>query len=150
VDHVVCVAPPWGTSAAGKGAALVPDDEGSADPAADRAPFASDVEDLTCPVEDDGYDFGVTGQAPHVGRAELGAVVEHAGAAFGPQPVAELVVVDGDDDLGSVPAVAWQLAAGVDQLAHLHQGVGAPLSWGAGILLVFFRPWGAQRVECGA
>jgi hypothetical protein len=54
VDDVVTLAPAWGASAVGEAASLIAYDEGSAERAADGASFASDVEDLTFPVEDDG------------------------------------------------------------------------------------------------
>ena len=144
------VAPPWRTSAAGERAALVPHDEGSADGAADAASFASDVEDLAVAVEDDGEYFSVARPLPHCLRAELDAVVEHASATLRADAVAQLVIVDRDHDLRPIPAILWQLAAFVGQLAHLDQGVGPPLPRGAWIRLVFPGSWGAQRIQRGA
>jgi len=100
--------------------------------------------------EDDGEDFGVAGPLPHGLRAELGAVVQRPGALLGADCVAELVVVDGDHDLGPVAAVLGEFAALVDELAHVDEGVGAALSWGAGVGCVLGGAWGAEWVDGGA
>jgi hypothetical protein len=144
------LAPAWWPSASGEGAAFVPHDEGAAHRAVDQASFPSDVEDLAGAVERDGEDFGVAGQQPHLAGAELGAVVQAAGAPFGADRVAQLLVVDGDHDLGPVPTVVGEFAAGVGQLADLDQGVGPPLPRRAGVRPVVGRPWCAQWVQGGA
>ena len=150
VFDVMTLARAWWSSAAGEGAALVPYDEGSADGSVDGASFASDVKHLAGSAEDDGEDFGVAGPLPHGLRAELGAVVQYAGAVLGADPVAELAVVDGHHDLGPVAAVLGEFAALVDELAHADEGVGAALSWGAGVGCVLGGAWGAEWVDGGA
>jgi hypothetical protein len=69
---------------------------------------AAEVEDLAGAAEDRGDDSGVAGQRADRRGAELVAVGQSARAEAG----GELVVVEGDDQLGSLSGGVGELAVG--------------------------------------
>src|SRR5947199_10512062 len=104
---VVGVCPAGWPVAAGEGTSPVPQHEGAAEGSGGEAALPADVQHLAGAAEHGGDDPGVAGQPAGGGWGQVGAVVEGAHADL----LAQVVVVEGDDDLGSVAAVVGELAA---------------------------------------
>ena len=144
---MVGFAPGCGDGAVGERAAAVAGGDGFADVGWEDPGGAADVEDSGVGAEQDGEDVGVAGDfADGVGVDRAGegrgagteripgcsgvAVVARGGVG---ELLEEVVVVDGDGELGSESAVAGQFpgghghGAGADEAVEEFLGAGAPV-----------------------
>ena len=108
--------------AAGEGAAPVADGEGCADGFGEVSPRPSDIEWPTAAPEDHGDQVGVAGEPSRLSCRDAHPGVEDLGF---PEAGEQGVVVQGDDHVGSVPAVGGELAAVRRDGAEPGQGVGS-------------------------
>ena len=139
--EVVDLTPGGRASAAGPGAAAVPDLDAGSRGAGVEAAFPAEVDGLAVGVEDRRDQAGVAGQHPGERGADLRPVVEdtHAG------PVGEGGQRDGDPDLGfpTIPGGGGRVAQ--EPAADLDDRVVASLARAAPVLL----PVRALRERCG-
>src|SRR6476620_369707 len=145
VGDVVGFAPGGGDGAAGEGAALVAGGDGFADVGREDAAGAADVEDSAGGAEEDGDEVCVAGDFAAGGggdgsgehhrprahaRARPARAARGCGGAFG-EVVVEVLVVDGDHDLGAVAAGGGQPAVGEGEFAAADEAVEEFLRAGA-------------------
>jgi len=121
VFDVVRLGPAGWPVASGEGASFVSLGDCLADGGGEQSVGPADVEDLGCGAHHHGDDVGVAGEDPGFGGADRSAEFEVGGA----DPLAEVVVVDGDRDVRAFAAVGGGVPEVQVAVQQVFQGVPA-------------------------
>jgi hypothetical protein len=121
---VVCFAGGGWRVAAGEHAAGIAQGECGPDRWGDESGLSAHVQHFAVAAEYDGQDVGVATHPPQLAGRDRLTVADQTGSGRVPQ---QLVVVEGDDDTGSVPSGGGGPSTGLVVTDHARQSIGPPL-----------------------